>query len=99
MPDKSGKLTPEEQAKARSWIESHLSGSMVCPLCKHVAWTVSEHLANIQIMVPGASLVVGSPTYPNLMLFCNNCGYTTFVNAVMAQALSPPTDGKGAGNG
>lgn len=57
---------------------------MKCPLCSKDHWLVAEYLIAPPTASPGATLIPSGPTYPMIPVFCTNCGYTSFFNAIIS---------------
>lgn len=98
MPDKDGKLSPEEQQKIIDWIQKHSLGLLSCHLCKQTNWGITEHLIYLPVYTPNA-LMIGGPTYPCIQLICNNCRSIQFINAMQVILSPSPPDKKEASNG
>ena len=64
----------------------------VCPLCKKSQWSVSDTLWEVREFFQGG-LKVGSPVYPVIIVTCNNCGNTYFLNAIVAGIVKPEQKG------
>jgi hypothetical protein len=70
-----------------AWIEEKWKNPR-CPMCDINQWVVGE-LAEIRQHTFGASYGV-DPIMPAVPVVCGNCGFTAFVNAVIAGAVSIP---------
>jgi predicted nucleic-acid-binding Zn-ribbon protein len=104
MPKPDGKLDESEVKKVIDWLESHQFESKTpqCPFCHTDEWGINEYLTNDTVFIPGKSIVVGAPFYPQVTVMCRNCGYTMFFNAIaMGIKLDSPKsdDLKEARNG
>jgi ribosomal protein L32 len=88
MPDQHGKLTDEEAKKATAWLNAHtkLHG---CPSCGSNRWTLAPHLVNLMTYA-GRAIVIGGPTYPAILLVCNECGHFRLHSAIVAGVLPRP---------
>jgi hypothetical protein len=86
VPDSAGKLSPEEKQKALDWVNRHWEGrSQACPICGNSQWVIGEHL--VQPITLGEKhhlMLGGGPGYPLIQVISIPCGYTVFVNAVIA---------------
>lgn len=85
MPDVDGKLTPEERAKVEAWLEKQdwfREGK--CPICGDDHWAVGDHIVQPIRFGP---MAFGGPSYPQVMLISNKCGYTLYFNAVIMGLL------------
>lgn len=54
-----------------------------CALCGLNAWSIEQNIAELRFLSMGA-FVVGGPVIPLIVVTCNNCGNTVFVNAIKA---------------
>ncbi|MBA7630165.1 hypothetical protein ES703_37679 [subsurface metagenome] len=65
-----------------SWMET--SGWILpkCPISKGRHWLVAEHIVEFRPYAR-AALVAGGSVYPAVMIICQDCGYTMFVNAAL----------------
>jgi hypothetical protein len=84
MPDPfRGTLTPEEVQKAITWLNAHWGPADKCPMHGgQVSWGVEAQL--VETVGYGVMAGRGRTTYPMLVVICQTCGFTVFVNAVMA---------------
>ena len=93
--------TPEERsarndqqiANAIKWLDEHWTTDRKCPLCGTADWALVQTFEAREY--EGGSLVVGlgSQILPITPVFCKNCGYTFFINAVIAgSAIAPKSD-------
>ena len=90
MPDEFGKLTQEEKDKlATRLTELGKLGNPQCPICGGAEWLIGDHLVMPSTMGKGGGVVFGGFGYPHVMLISQGCGYTRFVNAVIAGVLPP----------
>lgn len=84
MPDEQGLLTDAERERASAWLEKTWR-TWACPFSGHTDWDLGETIVQPQKHIPGAAMVIGGgPVYPLLLLTCLGCGYTIFVNALLA---------------
>ena len=81
MPDKNGKLTPEEKVHATRWLNER-GVNAKCPCCKPGQLQLVEYAVRLPIYTPG-TLMVGGPEIPNILLVCPNCGYSQHHNAIL----------------
>ena len=86
MPERSGKLSQEEQDKAIKWIADHWTTKSPCPVCGTHGWTLMDHVVHMPAYQPGLSVVnlVKVTVYPQLLLQCNTCAYTMAFSAIRA---------------
>ena len=64
-----------DRSLAIQWLEGHWKGERQCPICQASAWGVGDDLLRLW-----TSKHV--PSYPCIVVVCNNCGYTMLFNAV-----------------
>ena len=89
MPDQYGKLTTAEKLKASDYIASRWQLPITCPICKKTDWFIADHMVAPPITSPDAGMMVGGMSYPHILMISKQCGYTMFINAVMAGLLPP----------
>lgn len=83
-------LSEADKAKAKAYVESKMLGALVCPVCKNQGWCVSDSLLWLMPMSSSSVLSFSSKEiYPQLPIICTTCGYTFFMNAVMAGLVAP----------
>jgi predicted RNA-binding protein with TRAM domain len=87
MPDESGKLTPDEKTKVVAWLTSFGRPAPACPICGSENWQISDHLVQPVTLGPKVTLLLSGIGYPQVGIVSVPCGYTMFVNAVMAGVL------------
>lgn len=83
-------MTEEERLKVLQWLKEHWTESNKCPISGHNMWQLAEHLV-YPLTYTGRGILVGGPTYPQVMLICGGCGYTIYLNAAM-MGLVPPLE-------
>ncbi len=89
MPDAENKLTNEEQAQTRRWLEE--KGAMLpCPACGNQDWSVGEHLAIAPAYAPG---VLKPGGYPLVLLLCTRCTFMRWHSAMMVGLVPIPNAG------
>jgi hypothetical protein len=54
-----------------------------CPISDGRNWSVAEHIVEFRQYHGGHFPTTGS-VYPAVMMICQDCGYTIFINAVIA---------------
>lgn len=86
------KLTPEQLEKAVAWLQSHDHPAPPCPICGQNKWTVGIHLVQPITMGPDRNVHLGGVSYPFLQVISPKCGYTMFVNAVIAGLVPKAED-------
>jgi hypothetical protein len=82
-----GSLTPEQQSRAKGWLESKWQKSD-CPWHGPTVWQIGL-LTQIGPYSQG-SVFLGGPVYPAITVICTNCGYMVFINAIQAGILDRP---------
>lgn len=89
MPDSTGKLTQGEKRKVIDNFEVRGWQPFVCPICRMDEWEVGDHL--VQPLAVGFynRVLLEGVAYPQVMLISKPCGYTMFINAVMAGIVRP----------
>ena len=80
-PDTSGTLTQEQRTKIQEWLKKHWRGQIGCPISGHNSWIIGDHIVAPPIQI-GGGITIGRASYPQIMLICNECGYTIYFNAV-----------------
>lgn len=82
MHDPSGKLTPEEAERARTWLLERWGGGRQCPWHPTVPnnWEMGDVIMTLPFTGGGVS--IGGPTYPLLTVSCSHCAYTVLFNAI-----------------
>ncbi len=97
MPDEDGRFTQEDNARITDWFKEKWKRGYSCPICAVQNWGVEEYLANAPIVhIPRHSFAppeLTGRTYPFVLVICNNCGYTMFLNAVSIGVSKPAQDG------
>jgi len=94
MPDLNGKLSEYEKEKILNWIKEKSSKTyqsttisafgqqpenMRCQVCGSRNWGVADNLVTPTVLnATGIGLM--SPSYPQAMLVCNECGSTIYIN-------------------
>ena len=93
--DWSRGLDKDQKKKVIDWIQERRTkafGPIICAVCGHTQWTLGDHLITPSLY-QGGGLVLGGSSYPAVMLICNNCGNTLYLNAVMIGLLSGEKEG------
>jgi hypothetical protein len=82
VPDKSGKLSAQDKKTIDAWLGKHWSIGRTCPISGGSSWTVADDLIGMPIVDNrGQPTTAGS--YPQVMLVCEECGYTRTFNAMV----------------
>jgi hypothetical protein len=64
------------------WLQSTGYRLPACPISRGKNWSVAEHIVEFRQYQGGHFSSVGS-VYPAVMIICQDCGYTIFVNAAL----------------
>jgi len=72
-----------EWVKAKWTQEPH-----ACPICANENWTVGDLGATPRLTEAG--LLDQATVFPVIPVACDNCGYTMFFNARIAEGVLPP---------
>ncbi|MBW3081983.1 hypothetical protein [Bifidobacterium phasiani] len=81
-------------ANALQWLDDHWTKNRECPLCGTTDWALVQTFEAREY--EGGNMVVGlgSQILPITPVFCRNCGYTFFINAVIAGSAIAPEENK-----
>lgn len=93
MPPKPAKI---DKAKAKHWLNSKWTQPHNCPICGSDKWSIPEELVELRQFYHG-SIVMGGGVYPNIVVICTVCGYTFFMNAVIAGLVDSKSEDKEEG--
>ena len=77
MPDEKGVLTSEDKEKIEKWLDERWKNRN-CPLCDSNDWEFESSFGNILPLY----IVTTGTFYSYVLIICNHCGYTHFLNAV-----------------
>lgn len=89
MADEYGKLSDGDRRQVELWL-SHPDHNHNCPICSVNGWVLSGHLLK-GTAYSRDTLLMGSISYPMVMLSCDNCGY---VRTFMAEKVGIKIEGK-----
>jgi len=83
MADESGSARDRVQ-KVFAWIAEKWKGPRQCPICAQERWSVQELMSRLPTVSQesGINLARG---YPQILVICENCGYTLSFNAIVMQ--------------
>lgn len=70
-----------KKKKALEWINEKCP-NLICECCQQKSWILTEDMVMPMPFV-GGGLIVGGPTYPQVMIVCTVCGNTKYFNAVV----------------
>ena len=83
-------LTPEEMAKARAWVKARWTNGD-CPFHGPTNWVLGDTMASPNSYAPSGQVSAGGKVYPLIVFTCSICGYTVFVNGLIA-GIVPVTE-------
>ena len=91
MSESQGGLTQEEKGRVVAWLKERRKQGheIICSVCGDRNWTLAEHVVAPTTYLGGKISLGGGSTYPMVMLWCNNCGHTLFLNAVIIGLFVP----------
>lgn len=70
--------------KALRWIEDNWVGQKECAICGNTGWFMGEAVGEMKQMSSRSKWIPGNgPSYPMIVLSCENCGYTLLFNAIV----------------
>src|SRR2546430_1015867 len=93
MPDRDGKLSEAEKKKLADWLSSK-GPPPTCPICSSSQWAIGDHLVQPVTLGPARAPQLGGYAYPQAMVISTTCGYTMYINAVLAGLVEVrPTQG------
>ena len=74
-------LSDSQVRDVEQWIRSH-AVSFECVCCAGKQWTIQRELAFALTVESGGGRINYLGGYPMVATTCNNCGYTSFFNAI-----------------
>jgi hypothetical protein len=85
VPNSQGQLEPDEKEAVIRWLAAHWT-IQTCPFHGPTTWEVGDVTATMPFMgkgggAAGSGAWPGGPAYPLIVVTCQICGYTVFVNA------------------
>jgi len=82
-----GEMTDEQYTKAVEWVREKWSTDE-CPFHSGATnWYIDHSIAETPSYAPLAQFTGGVVRYPSIVVICSICGYTVFVNAILAGVL------------
>jgi hypothetical protein len=72
-------VNEQELARYQEWIKEKWKHGP-CPVCKTSNWRVADNPGMLPADVPAS--VLGP--FPFVLVYCSNCGYTLFINSLVA---------------
>jgi len=67
-----------------SWLRRNRFTLPSCPISHRENWSVAEHVVEFRQYQGGFSSAGVGSVYPAVMIICDDCGYTMFINAAIA---------------
>lgn len=74
--------TADELARIQTALAERAPKFGSCPLCGTDNWAVAPGLVDLDLRsnLSSGKVIVGGPSYPNLVFICNRCGNTVLMN-------------------
>jgi hypothetical protein len=82
-----GWLSAEQQEAARKWLDEKWT-RWDCPFHGDTTWGLGSVIHGAQAWVPKGGKNIGK-SYPVVVLTCNTCGYSVFINAITMGIIPP----------
>ena len=79
--------------RGMDWLNGKWNTPKGCPICKQNNWGVSESLALLPRLIKDA-MDAPNLVYPVFLVTCGTCGYTMFINALIAGLLPVSSEEK-----
>ncbi len=89
MPKKDGTLTEEEQSTLQKFVLEKWTEERKCPLCGKYNWLSSDMVVSTPGVGEGGTMIFGGTQVPSIPIICTFCGYTVFINAMIAGVIKP----------
>jgi predicted RNA-binding Zn-ribbon protein involved in translation (DUF1610 family) len=80
----SAELPPEQMERLRTHIATKWKNG--CPMCGNRRWIPNAY-APVALSPRPVGVVLGGTMLPSLAMVCSNCGFTAFLNALVAGLL------------
>ncbi len=78
------RLTDEEKKQVVRWLQGRAAGPRECAVCmQRNNWVIADDLVSPSPYQRDSEAVVGRASYPQVMMVCENCSNTIYLNAVM----------------
>lgn len=85
------KQTPESDASSEKLVE-HLrqkwGDPRNCPMCGAAKWHVGDTVFT-PVLFTGGGVRIGGPSIPMVPVVCTDCGFTAWINALVAKLIEP----------
>lgn len=79
-----------DKEKVKAWLDGKWTNDERCPICHDDHWSISDDFVDNKVFNPQA--IFGGKSYPSVMIICTNCGYTVFINAIVAGFVEKKMD-------
>lgn len=79
-----------DQGRLQSWLATNWKHG-ACPVCLASEWSPAQRFGQISNLEFAGNIV------PVLLIFCQKCGYTLAINALVG-GLLPPNEGEHPGD-
>ena len=76
-------FTKEEREQIRNAIEEKAPKFNRCPLCLNQNWDLQDGFAFPTLQDRTGGQEIGGPGLPSVVIVCDNCGNTHFLNAMV----------------
>ena len=76
-----GAMNPAKIEKIVAQLSTRAPNSGACQVCKNGRYTIAPHLVT-PLINQEEGLLMGGPSYPQVMLICGNCGHTRYHNVI-----------------
>lgn len=77
-------LSPEQIEKLRKHIATKWKNG--CPMCGHRQWIPNAY-APVALSPRPVGMTLGGTMLPSMAMVCSNCGFTAFLNVIVAELL------------
>jgi hypothetical protein len=82
------KMSDAQGAEAAAWLERTWTGVRACPVCGNSTWHIGQHFVTPVVVTPEGGVSLGGALYPHMLVTSTPCGYSMFVNAIVAGIYS-----------
>ncbi|MBX9585833.1 MAG: hypothetical protein K2X50_01115 [Gammaproteobacteria bacterium] len=86
MNDKAKPVSTENEVQqlALQWLSAKWPDeNRVCEICNSKNWNIAQDLVT-PIRFKNGTIFLDGPSYPQIVVVCNNCGNTKYFNAMIA---------------
>jgi len=83
---------PEEvdTSKVSDHLNRFWKGEKTCPICRTNNWLLEKQYGSLPVFDRQKPFYMAGPVYPLAVITCKTCGYTFYLNAMIAGFLKPP---------